>query len=324
MTGAAGLQGSHLCERLWELGHTVLGIDNYSRGSFRADYIQEDDLRYGASKALFFDHFDVVFHLAAQVWGVAVTRSHNHDMLQHNLQVDGNVFRWAVEAGIKRLVYPSSACVYPQEFQDRPDSILREDMAWGGMKSPSWMGQYVGPNPESGYGWSKLLGEVQVKYLPMETVVFRLFNVYGEGENYGAGSHVIPELVRKTLLAPPGGELLVYGDGSAGRTFLHVEDAVSAYIAALKCEPGTTMNIGDPKPIRIKELAERIVAMDGRGVRPVYDATKPEGVKGRTADITLAEKVLGWSPGISLDEGLRRVYTSIKEKMEEKIIWLPR
>ena len=185
--------------------------------------------------------------------------------------------------------------------------MLQEDMAWGGQRHD--------PHPESGYGWAKLMGEVQVRHLPIPWVIFRLFNVYGEGENDGAGSHVIPELIRKTLAAPEGGTMQVYGDGSAGRTFLHVSDAVDAYMRAMDCVSGVTVNIGNPEPVRIRELAQQIVGIDGRGVLPVYDPSQPEGVKGRTPDIALAQKYLDWQPKVSLDEGLKRAYDYYARKI---------
>ena len=299
-----------MCEALIRDGHHVLGIDNYTRGLYEAEFIRRGDVRHKRDLACMFDFKpEVVFHLAAEVWGVKVAQAHNYDMMRHNMAVDAAVFGAAVEVGAKRIIYPSTACIYPVEYQQEWDSLLSEDMAWGGR-------EYTQPHPESGYGWAKLLGEVQVRHLPIEWVVFRLFNVYGEGENEGAGSHVIPELIRKTIAAPEGGAMQVYGDGSAGRTFLHVSDAVRAYQNAIECEPGTTMNIGNPEPVRIRELAQKIVKIDGREVLPVYDPSQPEGVKGRTPDITTAKRVLGWTPEVSLDEGLKRAYGHYANKRE--------
>ena len=291
-----------MCEALIRDGHQVMGLDNYSRGLYEAEFIRKGDVRHRTSLACMYDFQpEVVFHLAAEVWGVKVAQKHNYDMMRHNMAVDAAVLGAAVEVGAKRIIYPSTACVYPVENQSEWDSVLSEDMAWGKEAGGA-------PHPESGYGWAKLMGEVQVRHLPIEWVVFRLFNVYGEGENHGAGSHVIPELIRKTLAAPEGGTMQVYGDGSAGRTFLHVSDAVRAYQNAIECEPGTTMNIGNPEPVRIRELAQKIVKIDGREVLPVYDPSQPEGVKGRTPDITRAREVLSWEPKVGLDEGLKRAY----------------
>ena len=299
------MQGSHLCEQLIEMGHEVVGIDDYSRGTFEAEYIHRLDLSNG-SYHFNFSGYDTVLHLAAQVWGVEVARSHNWEMLRHNMQVDLNVLNACVEAGVKRVIYPSTACVYPVRFQDRWDALLLEEMVW------------QIPKPESGYGWAKLMGEVQVRHLPTEWTIFRFFNVYGDGENAGAGSHVIPELIRKVLAAPADGEMEVYGTGEQGRTFLHVDDAVRAYIAALDCEPGVVMNCGSPDPIKIKDLAALICEIDGRGVKPVFNSEKPTGVMGRTPDIETAKDVLGWEPQISLAEGVRRTYDYYKANVGAK------
>ena len=324
ITGSAGLQGSHLGEYLLEAGHEVWGVDNYSRGTYEADWIAEGDLRDEAD-CNWIRRFkpEVVFHLAAQVWGAEYSKSHNWEMFVHNAQVDQNVLRACVEGGVKRVIYPSTACVYPVESQREWDSVLQEDMVWGDYRQDySQVFWYLsravpGPHPESGYGWAKLIGEVAVKQLPIEWVIFRLFNVYGPGENASAESHVIPKLFSKVRAAPPGGVVKGLGNGNQGRSFLHVSDAVRAYQAALTCEPRTTMNIGNPEPVHIKDLAALIARIDGRGVKVEYDDSLsdtevskwPEiGVWGRTPDIREAKRVLGWEPLVSLEEGLKQTY----------------
>ena len=329
ITGAAGLQGSHLGEALLELGHDVWGVDNYSRGTYKADWIRPCELRDEHDEGLkYLEGADIVFHLAAQVWGAEYSKSHNWEMFAHNAQVDQNVLRACVEGGVKRVIYPSTACIYPVEFQDKWDSVLQEGMNWGGKRelfqgyfhpNPLW-GEipYVkGPHPESGYGWAKLVGEVAVKQLPIEWVIFRLFNVYGPGETGSLESHVIPKLFSKVRAADAGGVVKGLGNGNQGRSFLHVSDAVRAYIAALSCEPRTTMNIGNPEPIHIRDLAALIARIDGRGVKVEYDDSLTDeevrqwpqiGVWGRTPDIGEARRILNWKPMVSLEEGLRQSF----------------
>lgn len=327
VTGAAGLQGSHLSEQLMEMGHEVSGVDNYSRGLFEAEYIVRSDLRDGVPSGMM-EGVDVVYHLAAQVWGAEYTKSHNWDMLQHNMQVDANVFQSCVDAGVRRVIYPSTACVYPVEYQQQWNSELTEGMAWGTtplFPTPNieerFQDTYAvvipGPHPESGYGWAKLMGEVQLTFLPLDWVIFRLFNVYGKGENPGTGSHVIPNLVRKILAASPGGVVKGIANGRQGRSFLYVDDAVRAYTQALKCPPGAVMNIGVPEPIKVRTLAAMLCEIDGRGVRVEYDDEMPDsearqlpeiGVWGRTPGISRAKAILDWKPQVSLQDGLERVY----------------
>ena len=321
VTGGAGLQGSRLGEALLELGHDVWGIDNYSRGTYRADWIAEADLRDDAN-CNWIRRFkpDVVFHLAAQVWGAEYSKSHNWEMFSHNAQVDQNVLRACVEGGVKRVIYPSTACIYPIEYQKTWDSLLREEMAWGiqcyqkGVEFPA-----PGPHPESGYGWAKLFGEVAVQQLPIEWVIFRLFNVYGKGENSSVESHVIPKLIAKVRAAAPGGTVQGLGNGYQGRSFLYVEDAVQAYAKALTCDPSVILNIGNPEPVHIKDLAAMIARLDGRGVKVQYDnslrdvevAAWPQiGVWGRTPDIRRARRHLGWEPSWTLEQGLKAVMST--------------
>ena len=178
--------------------------------------------------------------------------------------------------------------------QQKWDSILKEEDAFNPV------------SPESGYGWAKLTAEVLLsKITGMDVNILRLFNVYGPGEDYQPGSHAIPELARK-VLDPDTKEIEVFGDGSQGRCFLYVTDAVEAYLKLLEHDVGNSpINMGNPQPVRINELVATMqdIAKTNKGI--VYNVSKPTGVIGRSPDITKAKKMLGWMPKVSLDSGLR-------------------
>lgn len=291
------MQGSRLVVALAEAGHDVLGIDNLSRGKVVPDKFWEADCRDQDAMDDALAGREVVYHLAAELGGVEYAHAKHWGMLQNNVLLDQTVFRAAVANGVQHVIYPSSACIYPVAKQQLWDSVLREEDA------------FDGTDPESGYGWGKLMGEVALKYLPVpRRVVLRLFNVYGPTESGAPGSHVIPELIRKVMDAPAGGTFEVYGDGSAGRSFCWVDDVVEAYVRALRVtDDYTVMNVGNPDPVRISDLAFAIAHLDGRGVTPTFNPEKPTGVIGRTPDIFLAQRVLGWQPSVNLAEGLKRM-----------------
>lgn len=297
ITGSAGLQGSRLAERLRELGHYVIGVDDYSRGSNHPHLSEAWTMDARNLNARMLDGVDAVYHLAAELGGVRYSHDHHWQMFRNNVSLDTAVFDACAKAGVSTVVFPSSACAYPLHKQTEWDSVLTEDDMWHE------------PEPESGYGWAKLMGEVALRYLDVPNrVVFRLFNVYGEGESSSEGSHVIPELIKKALDAPEGGELHVYGTGQQGRAFLFVEDAIDAYVKALDITGQATMNVGNPVPVRIATLAEKVAALADKDLSVVFDEQEPTGVFGRTPDIARAGEIMGWTPSTDLDEGLRRTF----------------
>ena len=208
-----------------------------------------------------------------------------------NLRIDANVIQASLDAKVKRLIFPSTACVYPVSKQREWDSVLKEEDA------------FFPVSPESGYGWAKLTAEVQLsKIESMDVGLMRLFNVYGPGEDTTPGSHAVPEVIRKVLFDR---KPVILGDGSAGRCFLYADDAVEAYLAVMeKGCVGRPINIGSPDPIRIRDFVDMVMRISGRDKKVEYDWTAPEGVKGRVPDISFAKRLLGWEPKVTLEEGL--------------------
>jgi len=323
ITGGAGMQGSRLVRKILKVYDAdVIVIDNLSRGSLTnlKDILsdiefRQVDLRSPGDSLSIMQDVDMVFHLAAHVGGVeyvhgsASMPGHGATIASDNLLIDVNVLKACVKYGVERMLYASTACVYPVELQKVPDAPpLREEYAF-----PA--------NAESPYGWAKLMGEILCKSYAEEfglkVAIVRLFNVYGEGEPFERGSHVIPELIRKAIMYPKE-PFIVYGDGSQTRSFLYVDDAVEALILAIEKYPvADPINIGSEERISIKDLAMKIITISGKDISPVFDPSKPVGVVGRCPDITKAKRVLQWHPKVPLDVGLRRVYTWIYNRISE-------
>jgi GDP-D-mannose 3',5'-epimerase len=167
------------------------------------------------------------------------------------------------------------------------------------------------------------MGEYETLLMGQESgipvCVLVLHNVYGEPCDYSdERSQVIPSLIRKAILAP-GVPFVVFGNGSQGRAFVHVDDAVNALILSKDKGLGKgTIQIGPNVCTSIKEIAETIVAISKKNIKIQYDISKPEGDKGRCANYEKAKNVLGWEPCVSLEAGLSRLYNWIESRISKR------
>jgi nucleoside-diphosphate-sugar epimerase len=316
VTGGAGFIGSHLVRKLLDDGRDVVAVDNLSRGSIEnlkdlnipisllikadlRDYRQALDAVKGAS---------TVYHLAARVGSVEYLHGSEHaelKALQDNMVIDANVFKACIEAGVKRIVYASSVSVYPIDIQHKPNVVISE-------------GDLRYYNPEGGYGWAKLLGEIQLSWMKnVDVGIARIFTAYGPLEPLDETAHAVPALIRKAIMYPRE-DFVVWGSGEQTRSFMYVSDCVEALLKLEEkaSNPPLIVNIGSDKPTPIRVLAEKIVEMSGKSIEIKYDPLKPVGPLSRTADITKARKLLGWRPKISLEDGLRHTYAWAERKLK--------
>lgn len=307
VTGGSGLIGSHLVRQLTQQGRDVVVLDDFSRGKPQnltdlgvQQTPRQVDLRDYAQTVRALAGADSVFHLAARVGSVEML--HGGELaellaLQTNLVIDANVFRGCLENRVKKLVYASSVSVYPIDHQNTAGVVFKEeDMPY--------------LNPEGGYGWAKLMGEIELKWMAgLDIGIARIFNVYGEGESPDADAHVIPALMRKVALYPDEG-LAVWGDGSQTRDLLYVEDAVEALLRLEEkvAAPPVVVNIGSGDTVTVRELVNIIIKVSGKRIEPTFDPSRPVGPRSRTADITRAKQLLGWEPKVTLEDGLSRTY----------------
>ena len=177
-------------------------------------------------------------------------------------------------------------------------------------------------NPESAYGWSKLVGQLELKFLNqiskmrINTLIFH--NVYGPFCEYdGERTQVIPSLIRRVIESNTGDDISVWGSGNQGRAFIHVDDIVDAILKTI-ITPNLPeyMQIGPNYCTSIKELIEMLLKISKKDLNIKYDLTKPEGDKGRFANASNAKKYLNWEPKIDLEEGLKATYTWIKNGID--------
>ncbi len=317
VTGGNGFIGSHLVKKLVSEGREVTVVTDLARlGTENLTGLGLDGFRFELVKADLTDYCQArralsgggsIYHLAAVVGSLTYlhgSATAELTALQRNLAIDANVFRVALEEGAERLVYASSVAVYPMERQASPGAVFREE-------------DLAGVNPDGGYGWSKLAGEVQLGLMSgMAIGIARIFNIYGENEPLAPGrAHVVGDLMRKVA----GGitELKLQGDGRQCRDFLYGSDCAEA-LARLEekaASPALVVNIGSGAGTSIGDIARKIIAISGKDIKLTVDPSQPIGPVSRTADISRAERLLGWRPEVSLDEGLRRGYHSVERAL---------
>jgi UDP-glucose 4-epimerase len=309
VTGGASFIGSHLVDALVARGASVRVADDLSSGRLenlsgvrdRIDF-RRGDLRDRAFARESVAGQQVVFHLAAAHGGRGFIDTHPADCAS-NMVLDGIVFAEAAAAGIDRVCFASSACVYPVQRQIAPTDgrtvYLREEWA-----DPFEEGC---ASSDGEYGWAKLMGEMTLraywKQYGLKSVSCRLFTAYGERENE---THAVVALIAKAFIRMDPFE--IWGDGQQDRNFTYVGDIVEGMIrAAERIEDASPVNIGTAEHVKIIELAHLIFRVSGfTPARIHFDLSKPVGVYSRAADLTRTRERLAWEPSMTVEEGVRR------------------
>ncbi len=321
VTGGAGMIGSNLVKRLVAEGHAVSVVDNLWRG--RRDYLCDADgkplinlerdlhvrdLSLAGQMDDLLDGVDYVYHLADIVAGIGYVFNHQGSIFRQNLLINSNVIDAVRRNPVKGLIYVGTACSFPQKMQF-------------GVEAPPLKEEDLYPaDPESAYGWSKLMGEYEAQLLEKESgipvSVLSLHNVYGSPCDFSeASSQVIPALIRKAV-EYPAQPFVVWGSGAQGRAFVHVDDIVEGLVKAMKKGFGEgTIQIGPDVCTSIREVAQTIVEVSGKDIDIAFDTSKPEGDKGRCADYSKARRVLGWEPRVSLRDGLAETYRWVEARL---------
>jgi len=246
------------------------------------------------------DDADVVFHLAALHGGRGYIDTHPAEC-SSNMILDQLVFEESCRAGVERVCFASSACVYPSYLQDRAGSnyLLKEDDADPFVRDRAFA--------DLEYGWAKLMGEMSLKAYHreygMKTAAIRIFTAYGPRENE---THAIVALIAKAFIKMD--PYVVWGSGEQDRNFTYVQDIVDALVlASERIEDGSVVNGGRSDRLTINQTADLVFELVNWKPRKVeHDLSKPQGVASRAADLTKAQKVLNWSPKVSYREGFQK------------------
>ena len=297
VTGGAGFIGSSIAERLVDLGHQVTILDNLSTGkrdnmvSFApAVRFVEGDVADPEATADAMEGAEIVFHQAALA---SVPLSVEKPKEVNRACVDGtlNVLEQARKAGVRRVVYAGSSSCYG----DQPYSANRET-------DPI--------QPLSPYAVAKLGGEMYCRAFyetfGLETITLRYFNVFGPRQDpESVYSAVIPIFISRILR---GEAPVIYGDGEQSRDFTYIENVIQGNLLAAEhpAAPGRCFNMANGRSTTLNQLMAGLNRSLGANIKPVYQDARPGDIRDSMADISLANRVLGYSPAIDLQEGLDR------------------
>lgn len=314
--GAGGFIGSHLVRDLKQRGYWVRGVD-LKRPEFSdspADDFVVGDLRDPhLCQAILDRPFDEVYQLAADMGGAGFifTGEHDADIMHNSASINLNMLHYGVKAGIRRMFYSSSACIYPAHNQTDPDNPLcSEDSAYPAM-------------PDSEYGWEKLFSErlyfAFMRNYGLPVRVARFHNIFGPEGTYTGGREKAPAAIcRKVAEAEDGGHIEIWGDGTQTRSFLYIDECIEGVRRLMHSDFPGPVNIGSEEMVSINQLAR--LAMDISGKRlDIRHVTGPTGVRGRNSDNRLIREKLHWAPSASLKKGLEHTYRWISERVQMNV-----
>jgi GDP-L-fucose synthase len=293
ITGARGMVGSALVRRLQRGGYTNLLTPGHA---------ELDLLDQRAVHAYLAEHRpDYLFIAAAKVGGIQANNQYRADFLYQNLVIEANLIHGAHLAGVQRLMFLGSSCIYPR---DCPQPI-REDYLLSGPLEPT----------NEPYAIAKIAGiklcESYNRQYGRQYVSVMPTNLYGPNDNYDlANSHVLPALLRKAHDARLRGDTsyTVWGSGHPMREFLYVDDLADACVHLMQQGyDGPLVNIGTGEDVTIRELAQTVMDVVGFRGDIVFDASKPDGTPRKLLDVNRL-KALGWTARTDLKTGIRLAY----------------
>ena len=299
VAGANGMVGSAIVRNLESKGYT-----NIIKGTRNdVDFTSQDETeRYFCS-----EEPEYVFVAAAKVGGIMANSNYKAEFLTENLQIQTNLIQQSYNFGVKKLLFLGSSCIYPK-FAIQP---ITEDQLMTGPLEPT----------NDAYAIAKIAGIMMCQAYRQQygfnAISLMPTNLYGPNDNFDLEtSHVLPAMIAKFHAALNHSEywqVKLWGDGSAMREFLHVDDLAEAcYVCMQKYDEAEHINVGTGEDVTIKELAETIADVVGYDRYINWDTTKPNGTPRKVMNVDRI-KSLGWESKISLCEGIEKTYEWYKE-----------
>ena len=302
VAGHRGMVGGAVCRALSKAGFGNVVVRAHS----------ELDLLDTAAVRSFYESEkpDVAVIAAARVGGIGANSAANALFLYENEMIALNTVWDAYKAGVKRLLFLGSTCIYPRMA---PQPIPEDALLTGALEKTN-----------EGYALAKISGLKLCEFLRRDCGVtyhsLMPTNLYGTGDNYDVvGGHVLPTMIRKfeTARVNNDREVVLWGTGAPLREFLHVDDLAAACLFVLNMEnPPDLVNVGSGREISIKELAELVKRTSGCEAAIAWDSSKPDGTPRKLCDTSLIRS-LGWAPAIDLEDGLRRTIAEYREAVAD-------
>ena len=314
VTGGGGFIGSHMARYLYQQGNFVrvadIKFDDYIQEKYCSEKLRLD-LRKLENCLEATRGIDKVYNFAANMGGIGFITSVFADVMHDNVLINTYMLEASVQNKVKRFLFSSSACVYPNFKQIKPEveGLKEEDV--------------YPADPNEAYGWEKLFTEEMVKAYQidrgLDARIPRYHNIYGPEGTYKGGREKAPAaLCRKVAEASNPGTIEIWGDGKATRSYCYIDDCIKGTVALMESDYDKPLNIGSDRLVSVDDLADIIIKISGKKITKDYNLSAPEGVRGRNADLTLVKKVLAWEPQIRLEDGLARTYRWIKMMVEEE------
>jgi len=312
---ALGFIGHHLVTYLKQQGYWVRGVDvkypEYSTTD--ADEFTQLDLRHWEHAQRVTQDIDEAYLLAADMGGMGFISTHHAQILHDNALINLHMLEAARTKKVKRLLYTSSACVYPEYLQlDADVTPLKEEDAYPAQ-------------PQDAYGWEKLITErLCMHYYQdygLETRTVRFHNIFGPLGTWDGGREKAPAaMCRKVAYAKLTGnhEVEIWGDGEQTRSFCYIDDCVVGLYKLMRSDYREPLNLGQDRLITINQLVDMVAQIAGISITKKH-VSGPQGVRGRNSDNTRLRDVLQWEPEIALEEGLYRTYIWIEEQVRRKL-----
>ena len=311
VTGAGGFIGHHLVTDLVRQGAWVRGAD-LKPPQFepsRADDFLITDLRRWDACVQATRGVDDVYALAADMGGMGFISQHHARILHNNLLISTHTLDAARQNNVRRYLYTSSACVYPEYKQmDTCVQPLKEEDAYPAQ-------------PQDAYGWEKLISERLCLHYGheygMDTRVVRFHNIFGPLGTWDGGREKAPAaLCRKVAIAKLTGqdEIEIWGDGEQTRSFCYIDDCVAGLQKLMASDYREPLNLGQDRLISINALVDLVARAAGIRIR-IRHVPGPQGVRGRNSNNDRLRHVLGWEPGVSLEDGIAETYRWIESQV---------
>ncbi|MGH9475538.1 MAG: NAD-dependent epimerase/dehydratase family protein [Terriglobales bacterium] len=311
VNGAGGFIGGHLVKRLKAEGCWVRAVDlkKHEFAASAADEFILGDLRDPVMVREAVLGVEDVYQLAADMGGAGFvfTGDHDAEIMHNSATINLNCLEWGRRAGIRRIFYSSSACMYPaynQESAAAPNCA--EDSAYPAA-------------PDSEYGWEKLFSEraylAYRRNYGMQVRVARFHNIFGPEGTWEGGREKAPAaLCRKVAETPQGGAIEIWGDGEQTRSFLYVDECIEGVRRLMESDFAGPVNIGSAEMVTINQLAQLVMEMAGKKLG-LQHIPGPLGVRGRNSDNRLIQARLNWAPSQPLRAGLERTYKWIERQV---------
>ncbi len=315
VTGAGGFIGYHLVNFLKRRGHWVRGVDlkNPEFAATAADEFALLDLRRWDNCLRATEGIDEVYALAADMGGMGFISAHHALILHNNSLINLHTLDAARENGVRRYLYTSSACVYP-EFKQTEANVtpLKEEDAYPAQ-------------PQDAYGWEKLISERLCTHYAedygLETRIVRFHNIFGPLGTWDGGREKAPAAMsRKVAVAKltKNPEIEIWGDGEQTRSFCFIDDCLDGIYRLMRSDFREPLNLGQDRMVTINQLADMLAAIAGIQIEKKH-IDGPMGVRGRNSDNTLLRQALKWEPAISLERGLATTYAWIEDQVKAKL-----